>query len=230
MNESIKDRVQKLRNKIADISAGVGINSDNIHMVAVSKRQPNYKILEAQLAGIKYFGENKVQEFIEKFDELNLESDWHYIGHLQTNKVKYILDKAKLIHSVDSLRLAEKISQLSSAKNLETEFLLQVNTSGEESKFGFSENQLLDELDIISQLDNVRVKGLMTMAPFTEKTDKISKSFAALKNLFDKIDELKIENINMHYLSMGMSGDYEIAIKEGSNMLRIGTSIFGPRN
>ena len=230
MNESIKDRLQKLREKIAEISAGAGIDSDNINLIAVSKRQPNYKLIDAQNAGIKYFGENKVQEFIEKFDELKLKSDWHFIGHLQTNKVKYILDKIQLIHSVDSLHLAEKISQVSVNKNLKTDILLQINTSGEESKFGFTESHLLDELEKISHLKNVRVKGLMTMAPFTEKKVIISKSFVALKKLFDKIDGFNLENMQMQYLSMGMSSDYEIAIKEGSNMLRIGTSIFGPRN
>lgn len=230
MNESIKDRVQKLNEKIAEISAGMGINSDNIHLVAISKRQPDSKIIEAQNAGIKYFGENKVQEFVDKFENLEIKTDWHFVGHLQTNKVKYILNKVNLIHSVDSLHLAQKISQLSVAKNIENEFLMQVNTSGEESKFGFNESQLMDELDIIDKLENVRVKGLMTMAPFTENTNIISKSFAALKKLYDKIDGLKLDNIKMQYLSMGMSSDYEIAIKEGSNMLRIGTSIFGPRN
>jgi len=230
MNESIKDRVQKLNENIADISASIGINSDNINLIAVSKRQPNYKVNEAQNAGIKYFGENKVQEFVQKYDELKLESDWHFIGHLQTNKVKYILDKVQLIHSVDSLHLVEKISQVSVNKNLETDILLQVNTSGEESKFGFTESHLLDELEKISQLKNVRIKGLMTMAPFTEKKVIISKSFVTLKKLFEKIDGFNLENMQMQYLSMGMSSDYEIAIKEGSNMLRIGTSIFGPRN
>ena len=113
MNESIKDRIQKLNENIADISAKAGINPDNINLVAVSKKQPNNKVIEAQAAGIKYFGENKVQEFIAKYDEMNLKSDWHFIGHLQTNKVKYILDKVQMIHSVDSLHLAEKISQVS---------------------------------------------------------------------------------------------------------------------
>ena len=230
MNESIKDRVQKLLDNIAEISAGAGIDSDNIHLVAVSKRQPNYKVIEAQDAGIKYFGENKVQEFIEKYDELKLESDWHFIGHLQTNKVKYILNKVQLIHSVDSLYLAQKISQVGANKGLETDILLQVNTSREESKFGFTENQLLDDLETISQLSNIKVKGLMTMAPFTEKTQVITQSFALLMKLFRKIDGFNLKNIQMQYLSMGMSNDYEIAIKEGSNMLRIGTLIFGPRN
>ena len=146
MNESIKDRVQKLRDKIAEISAGAGINPDNMHLVAVSKRQENFKVIEAQNAGIKYFGENKVQEFVKKYDELKLESEWHFIGHLQTNKVKYVLNKVQLIHSVDSLHLAEKISQVSVNKNLQTDILMQVNTSGEDSKFGFTENNLLDEL------------------------------------------------------------------------------------
>ncbi len=123
-----------------------------------------------------------------------------------------------------------EISATIIAKDIITNFLLQVNTSGEESKFGFNEGQLMEELNKISQLKNVRVKGLMTMAPFTNKSDIISKSFAALKKLFEKIDVLKIENMPMQYLSMGMSGDFEIALKEGSNMLRIGTSIFGPRN
>jgi len=230
MNESIKNRVQQFNEKIADVSAGVGINSDNIHLVAISKRQPESKIIEAQNAGINNFGENKVQEFVEKFENLEIKTDWHFVGHLQTNKVKYILKKVKLIHSVDSFHLAEKISQLSVNKEIITDFLMQVNTSREDSKFGFGENQLMEELNKISQLKNVRVKGLMTMAPFTDKTDIISKSFAALKKLFEKIDVLKIKNMPLQYLSMGMSGDFEIAIKEGSNMLRIGTSIFGPRN
>lgn len=230
MNESIKDRIQKIKDKIADISAGEGINSDNIHLVAVSKRQPVSKIIEVQNAGIKYFAENKVQEFLSKFEESEIKTKWHFVGHLQTNKVKYILDKVNLIHSVDSLHLAEKISQLSVKENLETNVLLQVNTSGEESKFGFTENQLFKELNVINQLQNVNVMGLMTMAPFTEDTQQISKTFAALKKIFDKIDGFKLDNIQMRFLSMGMSSDYEIAIKEGSNMLRIGTSIFGPRN
>lgn len=230
MNESIKYRVQKFNENIADISASIGIDSDSIYLVAVSKRQPNNKILEAQNAGIKYFGENKVQEFVEKYNELKLETEWHFIGHLQTNKVKNILDKVRLIHSVDSLHLAEKISQIGINKKMKTEILLQVNTSGEESKFGFTKDQLLNEIEKISQLENVSVRGLMTMAPFTKNTSIVSKTFATLKKLFDKIDGFELENIKMQYLSMGMSGDYEIAIKEGSNMLRIGTSIFGPRN
>jgi len=199
-------------------------------LLQYQKKQPFDKIVEAQNAGIKYLGENKVQEFLEKFENQEIKADWHFVGHLQTNKVKYVLNKVKLIHSVDSVHLAEKISRLSIVKEISTDFLLQINTSGEESKFGFDEIQLMDELITICKLKNVRVKGLMTMAPFTDKTDLITKSFAKLKTLFEKIDKLNLENIQMQYLSMGMSGDYEIAIKEGSNMLRIGTSIFGPRN
>jgi pyridoxal phosphate enzyme (YggS family) len=230
MAESINDKIQKLNDKIANITAGIGISSDNVHLIAVSKKQSVSNIIEAQDAGIKYFGENKVQEFVEKYDSPEIKADWHFVGHLQTNKVKYIINKVKLIHSVDSVHLAEKISQLSNKKGFITEFLLQVNTSQEESKFGFGENKLIEDLNKISQLKNIRVKGLMTMAPFTEKMNLISKSFASLKKLFDKINELKLAHIQMQYLSMGMSSDYEIAIKEGSNMLRIGTSIFGPRN
>jgi PLP dependent protein len=230
MNESIKNRVKILNENIAEIAVGMGINTDSIHLVAISKRQPESKIIEAQNAGFKFFGENKVQEFVEKFENLEIDGDWHFVGHLQTNKIKYILNKVQLIHSIDSFHLAKKISQLSVSKEIVTDFLLQVNTSGEESKFGFDGNKVMDDLNEISQLKNVRVKGLMTMAPFTTETKVISNSFAALKKLFDEIKVLKIENMPMQYLSMGMSGDYEIAIKEGSNMLRIGTSIFGPRN
>lgn len=230
MNESIYERVQKLNEKISKLSAAVGIDSDNIHLVAISKKQPDYKIIEAKNAGLKLFGENKVKEFIEKYENLRIISNWHFVGHLQTNKVKYILGKVKLIHSVDSLHLAQKISLLSISKDLDTEILLQVNTSGEESKFGFSPRKIFDELDAITQLENIKVKGLMTMAPFTDKTDIISKSFSNLKMIFDKINGIKHKNVEMKYLSMGMSNDFEIALKEGSNMLRIGTSIFGPRN
>ena len=190
MNGSIKDRVHKLRDKIAEISAGAGINPDNMHLVAVSKRQENFKVIEAQNAGIKYFGENKVQEFVKKYDELKLESEWHFIGHLQTNKVKYVLNKVQLIHSVDSLHLAEKISQVSVNKNLQTDILMQVNMSGEDSKFGFTENNLLDELEGLSQLKNVRIKGLMTMAPFTDNKEIIAKSFSALKKYSTKLMDL----------------------------------------
>ena len=230
MCKSVAERVVKLKNKIEKFAAATGINSDSINLVAVSKKQPIHKIIEAQKAGIKYFGENKVQEFVDKHEISEINSDWHFIGHLQTNKVKYILGKVSLIHSMDSLRLAEKISHMSIASNFTTDILLQVNTSKEESKFGFDENKLMEELNDISQLKNIRVKGLMTMAPFTDKTELISKSFASLKKLFEKISEMKLDNFQMQYLSMGMSGDYEIAIKEGSNMLRIGTSIFGQRN
>jgi PLP dependent protein len=230
MSESVAERVVKLKNKIEDFAAASGINSDSINLVAVSKKQPIHKIIEAQKTGIKYFGENKVQEFVDKCEIPEFKSDWHFIGHLQTNKIKYILGKVALIHSIDSLRLAEKISQMSIANNITTDFLLQVNTSKEDNKFGFDESQLMDELNEISQLRNISIKGLMTMAPFTDKTELISQSFAALRKLFEKISEMKINNIQMQFLSMGMSGDYEIAIKEGSNMLRIGTSIFGLRN
>jgi pyridoxal phosphate enzyme (YggS family) len=230
MNESIREKVQKLTDKIAVISAEAGKDSDNIHLVAVSKKQPLSKIIEAQNAGIKYFAENKVQEFLSKFEDTEIKTEWHYVGHLQTNKVKYLLGKVSLIHSVDSLHLTEKISQVSVNKNLESNVLLQVNTSGEESKFGFDKSKLLDDLGTINELKNIKVLGLMTMAPFTDSVNVISNSFALLKKLYDKIGELKLSNVKMQYLSMGMSNDYEIAIKEGSNMLRIGTSIFGPRN
>lgn len=230
MNESINDRVRKLNDKIANLAVGAGFNSDSINLVAVSKRQPVHKIIEAQNAGIKNFGENKVQEFLDKYEIPEIKTGWHFVGHLQTNKVKYILNKVKLIHSVDSVHLAEKISQISVAKEITTDFLLQVNTSQENSKFGFNENQLMEDINDISLLKNIRVKGLMTMAPFTDKIEIISKSFAALKKIYEKIDRMNLEKFQMQYLSMGMSSDFEIAIKEGSNMLRIGTSIFGPRN
>lgn len=230
MAKLINDRVQKLKEKIADISAGLGINSDNIHLVAISKKQSIEKIIEAHNAGIKYFGENKVQEIVNKFENISLETEWHFVGHLQKNKVKYLINKVKLIHSVDSLELAEKISHLSIAKEVKTDILLQVNTSEEESKFGFMNNELDDKLELISLLKNIRIRGLMAMAPFTSEVRLISNSFSSLRNIYEKIDKMSLENFNMQYLSMGMSNDYEIALKEGSNMLRIGTSIFGPRD
>lgn len=230
MNELIIDRIQKLNDQIAKFTAIVGAKSDEIHIVAISKKQPEYKIIEAQNAGIKYFGENKVQDFVEKYKNTEIKSEWHFVGHLQTNKVKYIYDKISLIHSVDSVRLAEKISQLCADNNKMTNILLQVNTSGEESKFGFSLEEIFEKVDQILKMSNLNIQGLMTMAPFTNETNRISASFSRLRDLSEELEKQSCTNMCMKYLSMGMSNDYEIAIKEGSNMLRIGTLIFGPRN
>lgn len=230
MNGSIEKRYQNLKEKIAKIASSVNKSADEIKLVAVSKTQDISRIIEAQKAGLVYFGENKVQELKQKMNFAEYDITWHFIGHLQTNKVKYIIDKVSLIHSVDSVRLAEKISQLSVRKNIKTEILLQLNTSEEESKFGFSVETASESIEAISKLPNLYLKGLMTMAPYTNEINRISACFSKLRNFAGDIANRNIKNVDMKYLSMGMSHDFEIAIKEGSNMLRIGTLIFGARN
>jgi len=230
MNRMIAENIRILRENIDKVSTSAGISADKIELVAVSKTKPMKMILEAQEAGIIHFGENKVQELKRKMDEEETSVSWHFIGHLQTNKIKYILEKMKLIHSVDSLKLAEKISQMSMDIGKNTQVLLQVNTSGEESKFGFSREEVWKNLESLTALPNLELKGLMTMAPLTNDIKRISDCFSGLRVLAEKIKQQNILNAEMKYLSMGMSSDYEIAIKEGSNMLRIGTMIFGSRN
>lgn len=199
-------------------------------LIAVSKTKPVSMIQEVYDSGVRDFGENKVQELVSKFDELPHDIRWHLIGHLQTNKVKYIIDKAYLIHSVDSLKLAKEISKEAVKHNLTARILIEVNVAQEESKFGTSVDEVVSLVEEIAKLPNILIKGLMTVAPFVENAEDNRIVFAKLKQLSVDINSKNIDNVHMDCLSMGMSGDYEVAIAEGATYVRVGTSIFGERN
>lgn len=205
---------------------------EEVTLVAVSKTKPSIAIEEAYGAGHRDFGENKVQELVAKAEELPNDIHWHMIGHLQRNKVKYIAPFVHLIHGVDSLKLLKEINKQGGKVDRVLKCLLQVHIAEEETKFGFDENELLDLIkgDVLDDLDNIQIIGLMGMATFTENQDQIRREFKSLKGLFDRLKDTDHAKITMQTLSMGMSGDYPIAIEEGSNMVRIGSAIFGERN
>jgi PLP dependent protein len=202
-------------------------------LIAVSKTQPPEKILEAYACGQKVFGENKVQELVSKSDALPKDIEWHMIGHLQTNKVKQLVPSVHLIHGVDSLKLLEEINKQAHKLSRSVNCLLQVFIASEETKFGFDRNEVFDLIasEKLRSLENIRIVGLMGMATFTEDKDVVRGEFRNLKTLFDDLAKRELPpNVQMKELSMGMSGDFEIAIEEGSTMVRIGTAIFGSRN
>lgn len=202
----------------------------NVVLIAVSKTKPIEAIQEAYAIGCRDFGENKVQEIIQKYEELPRDIKWHMIGHLQRNKVKYIIDKVEYIHSVDSLRLAEEISKQALKHELTMKILLEVNVSGEESKFGIKIEELNDLYDSIRKLPNISICGFMTVAPYVIDPEKNRNYFSELKQVLVDIQAKNIDNTNMSELSMGMSGDYLIAIEEGATFVRVGTGIFGARD
>lgn len=185
---------------------------------------------EAYDAGARVFGENKVQEIMDKYDQLPSDIQWHMIGHLQRNKVKYIIDKVAMIHSVDSLRLAQTIEQEAAKKDLVMPILLEVNVAEEDTKFGLKVEEVLPLLEQISSFSHIQVKGLMTIAPFVENPEENREVFRTLKKLSVDISAKNINNVTMSVLSMGMTGDYQVAVQEGSTMVRVGTGIFGERN
>ena len=200
-------------------------------LIAVSKTKPLPLLEEAYNSGIRDFGENKVQELLEKYEQLPKDIRWHMIGHLQRNKVKYIVDKVALIHSVDSLRLAEEISKEAVKKNVTVSILLEINIGGEDSKFGtHSEEETIELVRQISKLPGICLKGLMTVSPYTENPEENRIYFAKMRQLAVDIKKENIDNISIDILSMGMTGDYEVAIEEGATYVRVGTGIFGERD
>lgn len=207
-----------------------GRSRDEITLIAVSKTKPTEMLAEIYQEGVRDFGENKVQELTNKYEQLPQDINWHMIGHLQRNKVKYIVDKVKLIHSVDSLRLAEAIEQEAAKKNVVVDVLIEVNVAEEESKFGLIVDQVIPLLEQIATFSHIRVKGLMTIAPFVENPEENRSVFARLKQLSVDIAQKNIDNISVDILSMGMTNDYEVAIEEGATMVRVGTGIFGERD
>ena len=228
--EFIKNNLAEVEEKICNACKRAGRERREVTLIAVSKTKP-VEMLEACIDnGITVFGENKVQELCGKYEVLPKELHWHLIGHLQRNKVKYITDKAELIHSVDSLRLAEAISQDAVKKGINVNILIEVNVGEEDSKFGFKTDETENLIRQISELPNIFIKGLMTIAPYTAVAEENRPIFRTLKQLSVDIREKNIDNVSMDILSMGMTGDYEVAIEEGATMVRVGTGIFGERD
>lgn len=220
---SVNDRVKAACNKASR-------SEDDVTLIAVSKTKPADDIKTLYDYGVRDFGENKVQELIEKYEILPKDIRWHLIGHLQTNKVKYIVDKVFLIHSVDSLKLAEQIEKEAAKKDVIVNILVQVNVAGEDTKFGLDSEDTIKNVETIAKFPHIRIKGLMTIAPFVEDGEENRKYFNELKQLSVDIQKKNIDNVSMDMLSMGMSGDFETAIEEGATLVRVGTSIFGARN
>ena len=225
----LKDNLIEVEEHIKKACEKSGRNPEDVCLVAVSKTKPKDMLMEVYDCGIRQFGENYVQEMVDKADTLPKDITWHMIGHLQRNKVKYIVDKAVLIHSVDSLRLAQQISQEALKKGVEANILIEVNVAEEESKFGLTTDEVIQMVTEIAKLPAVHIKGLMTVAPFTENPEENRPYFRNLKQLAVDIAEKNIDNVTMSVLSMGMTGDYEVAIEEGATMVRVGTGIFGAR-
>lgn len=203
---------------------------ESVTLIAVSKTKPVSDIEEVMTTGILDFGENKVQELTDKYEVLPKHLRWHMIGHLQRNKVKYIIDKVVLIHSVDSLRLAEQIEHEAAKVNTTADILVEVNVAEETSKFGTTTEAAISLVESIAKLPHIHIRGLMTIAPFTDNPEENRIYFQKLRQLSVDIKSKNIDNVDMDELSMGMTGDYEVAIEEGATMVRVGTGIFGERN
>lgn len=225
----IKENLDIVENRIASACEACGRKRSEVKLVAVSKTKPLTDLEEAYAYGCRDFGENKVQELVDKYEALPKDIRWHMIGHLQRNKVKYIVDKVFLIHSVDSLRLAEEIEKEAAKKAVMVNILVEVNVAGEESKFGTTVSEALSLVEKISKMPHICVKGLMTIAPYVEDAEDNRRFFAKLKQIYVDIIHKNIDNVFMEELSMGMTGDYEVAIIEGATYVRVGTGIFGER-
>lgn len=226
----INENLVAVKENILSACKQANRNPEEVTLIAVSKTKPPEMLQEAYAAGARDFGENKVQELLDKIPQLPEDIRWHMIGHLQRNKVKYIVDKVFLIHSVDSLRLAEEISIQALKKNVEVNILIEVNVAQEESKFGATTEEAIALVEEIAKLPGIHIKGLMTIAPFVEDSDLNREYFRKLKQLSVDISRENIDNVSMSILSMGMTGDYTVAVEEGATHVRVGTGIFGERN
>jgi pyridoxal phosphate enzyme (YggS family) len=225
----IFDNVRKIKQKIREVCLKTGRNPEDVTIVAVTKTVPVERIIEVVKAGIYDIGENKVQELLEKRKSID-NVRWHFVGHLQTNKVKYIVDFVHLIHSVDSFKLALEIDKRAKKINRVVDVLIEVNTSGELTKYGVKPEEALNLVRQISEnCEYVRVKGLMTVAAYLPNPEDVRPMFRTLRELRDEISKFNLRNVEMRHLSMGMSNDYEVAVEEGATIVRIGTAIFGPR-
>ena len=226
----VVENLAEVEKHICEACARAGRSREEVTLIAVSKTKPVSMIEELLPGGTRDFGENKVQELVDKYEVLPKDIHWHLIGHLQRNKVKYVVDKACLIHSVDSMRLAETISEEGVKKGVTVPVLIEVNVAGEESKFGVTLEETEGLVREIAKLPSIQIKGLMTIAPYVEDPEENRVHFSRLKQLSVDIKNKNIDNVSMDVLSMGMTGDYQVAIEEGATMVRVGTGIFGERN
>lgn len=225
----ITQNIDEINARIARAAERSGRKKEDILLLAVTKTIDIPRIKQAVDYGLTQLGENKVQEIMDKYDTLGSDVKWHLIGHLQTNKVKYIIDKVDFIHSVDSIKLAQEINKRAEQKNKVMNILIEVNIAEEESKFGVKPEEIENLIAEISQMKNICVKGLMTVAPFVENSEENRNCFSQMRQLLVDINAKNMNNVNMDVLSMGMTGDYEVAIEEGATIVRIGTGIFGKR-
>lgn len=226
----IVENIEHVRENIEKACKKAGRSVDEVTLIAVSKTKPYTDIEEALKSGTLDYGENKVQEMCEKYEILPKNIRWHMIGHLQRNKVKYLVGKTELIHSVDSIRLAEQIEKEYAKKGETANILIEINMAQEESKFGITSQETEELIRKISTFEHIRIKGLMTIAPYTDNPETNRVYFRQMKKLSVDIRDKNIDNVSMDVLSMGMTGDYQVAIEEGSTMVRVGTGIFGERN
>ena len=226
----ITENLEQVRKNIDEACRMAGRDPKEVTLIAVSKTKPVSMLKEAYDAGARCFGENKVQEIMDKHPQLPEDIQWHMIGHLQRNKVKFIVDKVSMIHSVDSLRLAQTIEQEAAKHNVCVPVLLEVNVAQEESKFGLKMDEVLPLIETIADFPHIKVQGLMTIAPYVENAEDNRDFFRQLKKLSVDIEAKNINNVSMSVLSMGMTGDYQVAVQEGATMVRVGTGIFGERN
>lgn len=224
------ENLNRVEEKISAACKRAGRSRDEVTLIAVSKTKPEYMVEEAYSTGQRDFGENKVQELTRKKEILPGDIRWHLIGHLQTNKVRQVVGKACLIHSVDSLHLAETISREAGKKGIDVPVLVEVNVAEEETKFGVTSEETIALVESIAALPNLTVKGLMTIAPFVSDPEDNRPVFQKLRQLSVDIAAKNINNVTMSVLSMGMTNDYEVAIEEGATMIRVGTGIFGERD
>ena len=226
----LKENLLQVEQNIKEACKRANRKRSEVTLISVSKTKPIETLKEAYDLGVRVFGENKVQELEQKIPAFGSDVSWHMIGHLQRNKVKYIVGKVDLIHSVDSLRLAEEIQKESEKKNVVSNILIEVNVAEEESKFGITCEEVLDLVKTISKFPNIHIRGLMTIAPYVVDSEENRWIFRKIKDLSVDIKDKNIDNVNMDILSMGMTGDYTVAIEEGATHVRVGTGIFGERN
>lgn len=226
----LKEQLEQVNQNIQEACDKANRDRGEVTLIAVSKTKPIEVLQDAYDLGVRVFGENKVQELVDKYEVLPKDIEWHMIGHLQTNKVKYMIDKVALIHSVDSIKLAETIEKEAAKKDCIANILVEVNVAEEDSKFGLKLEEVIPFIEKISTCPHIRVKGLMTIAPFVENAEENRDIFAKLHKLSVDINAKNIDNTSMSVLSMGMTNDYEVAVEEGATMVRVGTGIFGARN
>jgi len=226
---SIQSAIEDVSKRIAAACKRVGRNPKEVTLIAVSKTMPVEAIREAMVCGMMEFGENRPQELRDKQAVISEPVHWHMIGSLQTNKLKYVIGKTTLIHSVDSVHLASAIEEMSAKKDLITDILLEINIAGEASKHGIAPEETEALVQEIARFSHVKVRGLMTVAPYTEVAEENREYFRKMKQLMVDINSKNIDNVYMDMLSMGMTGDYEIAVEEGATLVRVGTGIFGHR-